>query len=179
MAENNTPPFDRAKWTYELNRENAHRQHDATRELFHYINKASIEAGNIALKTLVVINGSAAITILTFLGGVAAKREIDFLKVANVASTIKWFAFGVALAVLAMALSYLTNYTMAGTIASKRATYEHPFIVDGPKFRTWRRWNILFHIAAVLVAFVSLGLFVYGMFLTSDAVRHPLASSEM
>jgi hypothetical protein len=59
---------------------------------------------------LIVINGGAAIAILTFLGGVASKEKIDFTKVGAVADTIRYFATGVALALVGMVLSYFTNF---------------------------------------------------------------------
>jgi hypothetical protein len=168
---------DPDRWAYEINRENAHRQHDSNRELFHYVNKATLECANLALKTLVLINGGAAIAVLTFLGGVSAKQTIDFSKVGVVAATIKWFAFGVALAVAGMALSYLTSYTMAGAITNMKAIYERPFLVEGPKFKVWRRWNIGFHIVGLFVAIASLVFFLIGMFSASDAVKHLLATT--
>jgi hypothetical protein len=174
---NNIEQVSDARWRHEINREDAHRQHDSNRELFHYVNKASLDGANLALRTLVIINGGAAIAILTFLGGISAKQTVDFLKVGLVAATIKWFALGVALAVIAMALSYLTSYTMAGAINSMKATFDHPYLVEGPKFRTWRYWNIGFHITAVLFAVASLVFFLIGMFDASDAVKHLLAKS--
>lgn len=169
------PSSDYERWIYENNRETAHRQHDSNRELFHYVNKASLEGANLALRTLVIINGGAAIAILTFLGGVSAKQTVDFSKIGIVAATIKWFAFGVALAVVAMAFSYLASYTMAGAVNSMKATYEHPYLVEGPKSKLWRGWNISFHVIAVLVAIASLIFFLVGMFSASDAVKHLLA----
>jgi hypothetical protein len=44
-------------------------RHDANREFHTYINKGTADTANLTLRTLVVINGGAAIAVLTFLGG--------------------------------------------------------------------------------------------------------------
>jgi hypothetical protein len=164
------PQTEEAKWAHGLNREDAHRAHDNAEEFHSYTNRAAIETANLSLRTLVVINGGAAIAVLTFLGGVASKEKIDFAKVGVVAGTLKWFAFGVALAVLAMALSYLTNFAMAAIASSMARKWEHPYVSDGPKTKRWRRINLAFHICAMLTAFGSLALFLAGMFAASDAI---------
>jgi hypothetical protein len=56
------------------------------------------------------------------------KEKIDFAKVGVVAGTLKWFAFGVALAVVAMALSYLTSFALAAIAASMTKKWEHPYV---------------------------------------------------
>src|ERR1700688_2917097 len=106
------------KWLHGLKREDAKRAHDANRDFHSDVNKEAVGTANLTLRTLVLINGGAAIAVLTFLGGVAAKDKVDFAQVGLVAGTIKWFAFGVALAVFGMALSYLTHFATASISAS-------------------------------------------------------------
>jgi hypothetical protein len=89
------------------------------------------DPANLTLRTFVVINGGAAIAILTFLSGVAAKEKIDFAQVGLVAGTIKWFAFGIALAVFGIALSYLTNFASVGIASSQIDSWDHPHVADG------------------------------------------------
>jgi hypothetical protein len=168
------PQPEHARWVHGLNREDAHRAHDNTDEFHTYSNKAAIDAANLSLRTLVIVNGGAAIAVLTFLGGVASKDKIDFVKVGVVAGTLKWFALGVALAVSAMALAYLTHFATASITSSQIRAWEHPYVSAGPKTARWRRINLLFHISAMLVAFGSLALFLAGMFAASDAVTHLL-----
>jgi hypothetical protein len=169
-----SPQTEDIKWAHDKIREDAHRAHDQIEEFHSYVNKAAMEAATLSVRTLVVINGGAAIAILTFLGGVASKERIDFVKVGVVAGTIKWFAFGVALAVLGMALSYLTSFAMAAIASSRIRNWMHPYLSDGPKTKRWRRLNLAFHILAMLVASGSLALFLIGMLSTSDAVTHLL-----
>jgi hypothetical protein len=174
MTEQPGPPFEERKYGHDLLREDAHRAHDNSDAFHTYTNQAAIESSNIALKTLIVINGGAAIAVLTFLGGVASKDKIDFATVAAVAYTIRYFAFGVASAMAAMAFSYLTHYFMTGIEGSRVKNYTHPFIVDGPGTPRMRLLNRTFHIAAVAAAFLSLLLFMIGMYAASDKIAHML-----
>jgi hypothetical protein len=168
------PSFEQTKWLDEIRREDAHRAFD-TSEAFHtYVNKATIDSANLALRFLIVINGGAAIAVLTFLGGVASKDNIDFGKVGDVAHTLRYFAIGVALALAGMAFSYLTNYFMVSIESSKKKSFEHPYLVDGPKTDLMRRLNGVFHVGAFLSALVSLSLFVVGMYIASDKITHLL-----
>jgi hypothetical protein len=84
MIEQTTPPFEQVswaydkkieegKWKYELNREDAKRAHDSNRDFHTYVNKIAMENANLALRTLVIINGGAAIAVLGFLGAIATK----------------------------------------------------------------------------------------------------------
>jgi heme/copper-type cytochrome/quinol oxidase subunit 1 len=133
-----------------------------------------MEGANLALRTLIVINGGAAIAILTFLGGVASKDKIDFTKVGAVADTIRYFAIGVALGLVGMALSYFTNYFVAGVEGAKRRIWEHPYLEETPRSKRMHRLNVVFHVAAFVAALASLILFVVGMFAASDKITHLL-----
>ena len=166
---------ERAKWLHELKRDEAKRAHDTNLDFHDDVNKEAVGASNLTLRTLVVINGGAAIAVLTFVGGVAAKDKVDFAQVSLVAGTIKWFAFGVALAVSGMALSYLTHFATASVTYSMVKTWEHPYVTDGPKTKPWRSATRVLHIAAIVAAIGSLALFLTGMFTTSDAITHLVA----
>jgi hypothetical protein len=83
----------------------------ATNEFLATFNKGAMDSANLVLRTLVLINGGAAIAVLTFLSGVAAKDKVDLAHVGPVASTITFFAWGVAAAAAAMAFAYFTNFS--------------------------------------------------------------------
>jgi hypothetical protein len=162
------------RWKHKLIREDAKRAHDASNEFHTYTNKAAIEGANLALRTLIVINGGAAIAVLTFLGGVSSKDKIDFTKVGAVADTIKYFAIGVACALATMALSYFTHFFMTGIESTKNKIWEHPFLEDTPRSLLMRKLNLGFHAAAFAAALASLALFMCGMFAASDKITHLL-----
>ncbi len=171
------PPFEHQKWVYEQNRQDAHRAHDASTEFWHRVNDAALENANLALRTAVLINGGAAIAILTFVGGMAAKDKVGVAQVTAMAGSILWFAFGVAFAALAMLFAYFTNYSVVAVENSKIKIWEHPYIQPGPRTKWLFRLSKSIHFLAVLFGFTSLVLFVVGMFavwnsLVSLALSH-------
>lgn len=107
----------------------------------------------IALRSLLLLNGGAAISLLTFAGnaerlGLGGKAGV----LGNMALS---FGAGAALAVLTALLAYLTQHSYAS------------FEPKGPKSeqtRANRRGNLLRWIA-VCVAFLSWGAFLLGMVL--------------
>jgi hypothetical protein len=68
-------------------------------------------------------------------------------------------------------LGAFTNYFMAGITSSMNRHWEHPYLVDGPKTKMYRRLNLGFHIAAVVVALASLCVFIAGMLEVRDALH--------
>ncbi|WP_407174450.1 hypothetical protein [Bradyrhizobium sp. STM 3562] len=162
--------IERQKWLFETNRDDAHRAHDQSREFHTYVNQSAIEGANLALKTLILINGGAAVAILTFLGALAAKDKADFVQIGNVAHTLRDYAIGVALALAAMALAYLTNYFLAGQEGRKSFHYDHPFIRETTASRKYKLAYYTSHALAFLCAMLSLIAFIVGMWTTSDRV---------
>jgi hypothetical protein len=161
---------ERQKWEFELKREDAQRVHDVSTEFHSYVNKSAIEGANLALKTLILINGGAAVAILAFLGAIASKDKADFAQIGAVAQTLRYYASGVAFAVAAMASAYLTNYFLAGQEGRKSRHYDVPFIRDTPLSIRLRRIGITFHVLSVILAIISLAMFIVGMWTTSDRV---------
>ena len=164
------PPFEHQKWIHELNRQDAHRAHDASTDFWHKVNDAALENANLALRTAVLINGGAAIAVLTFVGGMAAKDKFGAAQITAIAGSILWFACGVAIAGLSMFLAYLTNYSIVAVETSKVKVWDHPFIQPGPRTK-WLFWVAKsIHGLALFFGLASLVLFVVGMF----AVWHSL-----
>jgi hypothetical protein len=61
---------------------------------------------------------------------------------------------------------------MAGIAASQTKKWEPPYVEPGPNTPVWRRFNISFHIAAVVAGLASLIFFVVGMLSVRDAIAH-------
>jgi hypothetical protein len=169
------PPFDYQKWivemqrqdaqrALEISREDAHRAHDKLDEIHRYVDQAAITAGQFALRMVLLINGGAAIALLTFVGSLPKEQKRLF------ANTLVWFASGVALAVAALALAYFTNYLMAGLASSRLRTWEYPYVQPGPTTSRYFILNRIFHYAAVIVGLASLAAFVFGMLRVRDAL---------
>jgi hypothetical protein len=58
---------------------------------------------------------------------------------------------------------------VVGTQRSLEHWYEPPFVRDGPRTELWRRWYLVFHIAAALAGLGALVLFVVGMLRVKSA----------
>src|SRR5664279_3937789 len=104
------PPSDHEKWTYELNVEHAQRAHDKADDFFASNNEAAIKTSELALRTLMLINGGAAVAMLAFIGGLTSKGTIVIGKFGTVADSLTWFAVGVACAAAGTGLAYGTHY---------------------------------------------------------------------
>jgi hypothetical protein len=166
---NQPPPspsddLDFRKWAHEQNMKAAERAHDKSDEFVRQINEAAINVGNLALRMGMLINGGAAVALLTFVGNLPAEQK------RAVAATLGWFAGGVAAAVLGLALAYFTNYCIVRKERSKTWNYQPPYVADGPDTNWWHRLNVLCHILAIVVGLGSLVLFVVGMFYVRAAL---------
>jgi hypothetical protein len=145
------------QWVFEQNRAVAERQHDKVTDVANKINEATINGGNLALRMVLLINGGAAVALLSFMSDLPKDQR------QAIARALAWFAWGVVAAALSLGLTYFTNYCAVGVERSKKLLYEPPFILDGTYTALWRRFRIVFHIAAILVGLLSLVLFVVGM----------------
>ena len=157
------PNFEQIKWQHGLRREDALRTHDSHEKFSTQVNDAAMQSGQFALRMAMLINGGAAISVLTFLGALAGKDKTSMAAISSVAASLVWFAAGVALSVVAMAAAYFTNYCTVSTARSQVLTWEHPYTQDGPKTKRWRRMTLAFHVVAVIVGFASVVMFAVGM----------------
>jgi hypothetical protein len=158
------PNLDLQKWALEQNTKAAERAHDKSEEFVRQVNEAVISGGNLALRTAMLINGGAAVALLTFVGGLPADQK------RAVAATLGWFAWGVAAAVAGLALAYFTNYCIAVQERSKKWIYQPPYIQDGTTTKRWGKVIRLFRTLAILVGLSSLVLFIVGMFFVRAAL---------
>jgi hypothetical protein len=142
----------------------AERAHDRSYEFELKINEAAINNGNIALRTALLINGGAAIAVMTFLGNLYSNEKTasgrDF---GPLISSIEWFGWGVALAGLAIALAYFTNTYIAASANETNKTWQHPFVVPNDKSKRYACLADGCRIAAVVSGCSSLFLFVVGV----------------
>lgn len=160
------PPYDYKKWLHELKRQDAQRAHDKLDEFHGYVNKAAMQGGELALRMAILINGAAAISLLTFIGKLPKYQQHA------VANTLVYFASGVGLGVAGIALAYLTNYFMAGIAGSKLRIWDHPYVQDGPTTKRFIILNIAFHILALAAGIASIVCFAWGILDVRDALTH-------
>ncbi|MBO6899585.1 MAG: hypothetical protein JJ868_19680 [Shimia sp.] len=106
------------------------------------ITKATISFSQAAIRSLVLINGGAAIAVMTFIGGYPSEQKAIVLALSG---SLLYFSVGVALAAFVGGCAYVTQ-----------------FLYDGSTGKV-SRWGVFFHILAVICAMISLTLFVLGL----------------
>jgi hypothetical protein len=82
------PDLEHRRWVFEQGRRDAERAHDNNDEFFHKVNEAAITAANLALRMSLLLNGGAAISVLSFIGNLPAEKK------PFVAGGLVWFAWG-------------------------------------------------------------------------------------
>jgi hypothetical protein len=142
---------------FEQNRAIAERAHNQVNDFANKVNEATINGGNLALRMVLLINGGAAVALLSFMNALPKDQR------QAIASALAWFAWGVAAAALALGLAYFTHRCVVGIQRSKKLQYEAPYVTDGPRTAMWARFYWAFHTTAVLAGIGSLVLFVVGM----------------
>jgi hypothetical protein len=156
------PPHD-PQWSFEQNRAIAEQVHDRVFKTGDMLNEASVNGGNLALRMVLLINGGAAVALLSFMNALPKDQR------QAIASALAWFAWGVVAAALALGLAYFTNRCAAGVHLSMQTQYVAPYVVRGPSTAKWNCFYWVFHIAAVLVGLASLVFFVVGMLQVKSA----------
>jgi hypothetical protein len=165
-----SPPLEYQQWVHEQNVRAAERVHDAANDFASKTNVAAIEGANLSLRTAMLINGGAAISVLAFIGGLASRDKVSLAAITQTAATLVWFASGVAVATLSMGLAYFTNLCVAGSGFSQLKTFQHPYLQETNKSRTYKRTGEFFRWLAVVGAVASLVLFICGMLAVKSAV---------
>jgi hypothetical protein len=151
-------------------REDALRVHDRSRRISEATNEAVIKAGEVAIRTVMLVNGGAAVAVLAFIGALVRQDGVTVKQIAGVSGGLLWFAGGVAVAVWALALSYFANFCYVRSESSKIFTFDHPYIIDGANTRRWLYWGSAFHLGAIVWGILSLIAFVVGMIDVHNAI---------
>src|ERR1700730_590358 len=168
MSDRPTPEHE--KWVYQQVRDEARRAHDRVTQFLLAFNESAIKSSELTLRTAVLINGGAAISVLAFIGGLAAQGRIGISQLGGIADSLILFALGVASASVGMCFSYLThNFTLARP-ESKKLSVEPPFVQPGPATKWWKLSRRVVYDLAIFACLASLILFVMGMFDVKDAI---------
>jgi hypothetical protein len=164
------PPFDYQKWVHEMKREDAQRDHDRISAFISNTNEAAINNANLALRTAVIINGGAAVSVLAFVGGLVTKGNLAIVQ--EVSFALESFAIGVATATLAMGFSYFTHYCITGNAARKELNWEHPYTRDTSASKWYLRAGLTFQAISILLGFGSVVFFLTGMLAVKASFAH-------
>ncbi len=153
--------FEQEQRQAEQKQRQAEREHDRNSDSAVKQVLAAIESGHQALRGILLINGGAAVALLAFIGAIASKDGVG--SVADLAESIQWFAFGVAVAAAAIGMTYLVNHSFANSLKTMQYNWEHPYVKDTPTSLRWERVGGALTVVTILTALVALGLFVNGM----------------
>ena len=105
--------------------------------------QSAIQFALAAVRGTILINGAAAVALLTFIGQYASASDGKFAAVAvSLATSLYWFGLGAFLGVLVAALSYVAQIAFA-----------HEFT----------KWGEVFRIPAVLAAIGGMLFFYLGL----------------
>ena len=158
--DNETQKYEHDKWVYELNRETAQRDHDFELDHALRLNEATINNGNLAARSLLIINGGAAIAVLALIGRLVPSNPDDWVKISPLLESLMWFAWGVIVTAMAMMFAYFTNYCHASVSYARDRFYEHPYIRETEKSLMWRKIGIAGQAATIIFAGFAIVCFV-------------------
>ena len=160
------------KWRHELKLEDARRAHDTIDAFIDKANEAAIKSSESALRACLIVNGGAAITVLSFIANIASKDSAALAGLPSVAGSLGYFAWGVVASLSGYGFAYFTHYFTAGYNNSRPKYFDHPYSKDGDKTKVYSRVKNTVHIGAVLAALASISLFVWGVISVKDAIIH-------
>lgn len=163
--------FQYEKWKYDLDRDSAIRAHDQENDFFNRVNEAAIANANLAIRALIIINGGAAIATLAFISRIVSTNDGKLVdKIPELTAPLTCFAWGVALATLATALAYFTNYSITSSSHNRKRIYDPPYVCATAASKRWLRFASGFQAAAIFSALASLFYFVSGMLKIQDVI---------
>jgi hypothetical protein len=155
----------------DFRREDAKREHDRIISFAEKTDEATIKSAEGMIRILLLINGGATVSLLTFVGSFASKDPLKTTAKLNaVAGSLVWFALGVVSAAVCAGFAYATHYSHVRTAYTLQRTWEHPYTLDSALSKRWRCVGRIFHIIALLAALGSLILFACGTFDVREAI---------
>jgi hypothetical protein len=124
--------------------------------------KASVEAGQTALRSAIVINGGAAVTVLAFAGNAITKGQLlpGAPLLTAIGTALLWFMAGVGGAGVASGFRYLAQFSYAQSNL-------------GRGNRWWRRFGATFNVISILLGVGSFAVFFAGGIAAYHAVVVP------
>lgn len=152
-------------------KESASRQHEVTAEVGRKARDSAVEHASQALKSVLLINGGAAIAILAFVGGALdAENKIGSEELVGLVNALAWFAWGAAAAVFAMTLSFGSLFSAARWNQEMIRTQDFPYIEETPASKRWEVLSNGFLVCATAAGLWSLISFLCGIWSIKAAI---------
>jgi hypothetical protein len=148
----------------------AERAHERSDEYTFAMNKAVLKNAETVIRSLILINGAAAISVMTFVGALAAKPSVPAGQISAISRGLEWFAGGALAATLTAAFAYLTNYLYMWAEQKKERDYKHPYLHANETSNRRLFWGKVCHYLAIALVVVSLCGFAGGIWFVSGGV---------
>ena len=152
----------------DADRKAAQRAHENLTEFIRQNFEAAFKSGQIALRSVVLVNAGAAVAVLFFLGTIATKVTVAQISV--VAHSLIWFVAGITCGLIALTSAYLTNLFDANVGTSLSQTWAYPYTQPGRETSYFVRLSHIAHIVAIVAGAASLLLFIVGMWDVRSAI---------
>jgi len=162
--------FERAKYFEEVNRDHALRAHDRNATEQNDYLKAALDTSALAIRSLILVNGAAVISLLAFLGAVEASAGAAEFKSTYLVWPILWFALGVGSGAFTAVLAYLVNLMDHGIASLVTLTWEHPYVVRKEEADRRQKIRNVVHWLAIIMAATSLVSFFGGTISVTCAI---------
>lgn len=143
------PTPEQAREVWELNKQAAERAHKRSDKYVAEAMKAMLTNAETVIRSLILINGAAAISIMTFLGALAAKPSVSAVQIVPIATGLEWFAIGALAAALTACFAYLANSSHVGEKVNMSRDHEHPYEHSTKPSKRLHRWALAWHGLAV------------------------------
>jgi hypothetical protein len=177
---------DERRWRHELERQDrqqaldhARRAHDEIAEFGRSANKAAIDNATSVFRTLLLINGGAAVSVLAFVGGLISQGKLSLgAQAAGVTRALLLFAVGALASAAGTGFAYLTHFSVAGHALTMKRQWDSPYVAETPASRRWTWGYKIFISLAIISAIAAATLFLFGVVevghaITQSAVRSP------
>jgi hypothetical protein len=148
----------------------AERAHDNVNALARIAAEASTKDAQEAIKISFLINGGATVAVLAFLSTFATKPGITAADLRVIAHSLFWFIAGIIFAGITAAIAYLTNSLYAGNFLDQERVWEHPYVKETTSSKRKFRWARRFNWIGFILAWISLLLFICGVFVAAKGI---------
>ena len=133
---------------------------------FQFFNEKAIDTANLMLKSVLLINGGAAVALLGFAASIVKENNQVASILIGTSEALLWFAYGVVAAVVALGFSYVTHYATLYQISCD----------DMGKSERLSAWcKGVAHIIALISAVASVIYFVLG----AVQVKYTIANEQV
>lgn len=162
--------FEKVKSSTEVNHEQALRAHELIHRMAAEARKAAIDTANVAVRSLILINGGAVVALLAFVSALKSGSNGSTINLEPLIAPILWFARGVGFSAITSVLAYLVNLMDSDFLAELQHTWDPPYVSQVRSGKCMGYFRNLLHFIALLLAILSLITFFCGVYGITGAI---------